>query len=70
MRIWISKPFYESLPYLYLLAGLLLLVASLYLDFWYWPSICLVSGVICLIFGLMVLLRRRDFRNNPRARDK
>jgi hypothetical protein len=67
MRIWISKPFYEALPYLYLLAGLALLTASLYLDIWYWPTICLLAGIVCLIFGLMILLRRRDFRGNPRA---
>jgi hypothetical protein len=69
MRIWISKPFYEVLPYLYLLAGLALLTASLYLDIWYWPTICLLSGIVCLIFGLMILLRRRDFRGNRGAKD-
>jgi hypothetical protein len=68
MRIWISKPFYEFLPYLYLLAGLALLMASLYLDYWLWPTICLLSGVVCLVFGLMILLRRRDFRENPRRK--
>lgn len=63
LRIWLSKPFYECLPFFYILAGLALLVASLYLDYWYWPTICLLSGFICLIMGLFVLLKRRDFRN-------
>ncbi|MGI9292267.1 MAG: hypothetical protein ACR2QG_13465 [Gammaproteobacteria bacterium] len=69
MRIWISKPFYEILPYLYLIAGFSLLAAAVFLDIWYWPTICLVAGVFSLILGLMVLLRRRDFRNHPRSRD-
>jgi len=69
MRIWISKPFYESLPFIYILAGVGLLVGSLYLNYWYWPTVCLVAGVICLIFGLFVLLRRRDFRSGSK-RDK
>ena len=63
MRIWLSKPFYELLPYLYLVSGLSMLVASLYLDYWYWPTICLISGIACLMIGLFVLLRRRDFRS-------
>ena len=62
MRIWLSKPFYEALPYIYLLSGLGLLLASLYLNYWYWPTICLVGGIACLVFGLFVLLKRRDFR--------
>ena len=68
MRIWVSKPFYESLPFLYLLAGISLLIASLYLDYWYWPTICLVVGIVCLIFGLLIFLRRRDFRDDRRGR--
>lgn len=66
-RIWLSKPFYECLPYFYLLAGLALLVASLYLNYWYWPTLCLMSGFICLIAGLIVLLKRRDFRKSKRT---
>jgi hypothetical protein len=64
MRIWISKPFYEILPYIYMASGLALLGASLYLNYWYWPTICLVSGIACLIFGLFVFLKRRDFRDD------
>ena len=70
MRIWLTKPFYESLPFLYLVAGLALLLASLYLDYWYWPQICLLSGIVCLIFGLLILLRRRDFRDDAPGAQK
>ena len=72
MRIWISKPFYEFLPYFYLAAGAISLGASMYLDHWYWPVICLIGGIFCLIVGLIVLLRRRDFRvgsRGPRSDD-
>jgi hypothetical protein len=62
MRIWLSKPFYETLPYLYVIAGVLLLLASLYLNYWLWPTIGLISGVLCLVLGLFILLRRREFR--------
>jgi len=62
--MWLSKPLYELLPYFYLIAGIFLLATSIYLDYWYWPTICLVSGFVCLIAGLVVLLKRRDFRHN------
>jgi hypothetical protein len=61
-RIWLSKPVYETVPFFYLVAGAALLLASLYLDYWYWPLICLAGGIVCLILGLLILLKRRDFR--------
>ena len=64
--MWVSRPIYESLPYLYMLAGALSLGASMYLNYWYWPTIGLVSGVFCLILGLFVMLRRREFRTGSR----
>ena len=60
--MWVSRPIYESLPYLYILAGVASLAASLYIDHWYWPTICFVTGLICLVAGLVVLLKRRDYR--------
>jgi hypothetical protein len=67
MRLWINKPSYETLPYLYVASGLALLLASLYLNFWYWPTICLVSGIVCMVFGLIVFLKRRDYRRDSPA---
>ena len=70
MRIWLTKPIYETLPYFYLLAGLGCLIASIYLDYWYWPVFCLLAGSASLIYGLVVLLRRRDFRRDDKAPGK
>lgn len=64
--MWISRPIYESLPYLYLIAGALSLAASMYIGHWYWPTICFVTGVACLVAGLVVLLKRRDYRVTDR----
>ena len=60
--MWVSKPIYESLPYLYLLLGAVALGLSMYLTYWYMPTICFVVGVVCLVAGLVVLLKRRDSR--------
>jgi protein-S-isoprenylcysteine O-methyltransferase Ste14 len=64
--MWIAKPIYESLPYFYLLAGVISLGLSMYLNYWYMPTICFVLGLGCLIAGLVVLLKRRDHRVNER----
>ena len=66
MHIWLSKPIYELLPYFYLFAGLAALGASMYLNYWYWPTICLVAGIVLITGGLVVWLKRRDFRQNRR----
>ncbi|MDJ0907684.1 MAG: hypothetical protein QNI99_00715 [Woeseiaceae bacterium] len=64
--MWISKPIYESLPYFYLILGAISLAASMYVRYDYWPTICFVTGVLCLVAGLVVLLKRRDARINDR----
>ena len=60
--MWVSKPIYESLPYFYLVVGAITLVASMYLNHWYWPTICFTVGISSLVGGLVVFLKRRDFR--------
>jgi hypothetical protein len=57
--MWVSKPIYESLPYFYLLAGAISLAASMYLNHWY-------VGLLCLVAGLVIWLKRRDHRNQDR----
>ena len=64
--MWVSKPIYEGLPYFYLLVGALTLGASMYVNHWYWPTICFVVGLGSLVAGLVVLLKRRDYRVTDR----
>ena len=61
--MWVSKPIYECLPYFYLGTGVISLLASMYLNHWYWPSICFALGIATLVGGLVVFLKRRDFRH-------
>ena len=62
MNMWLPKPLYESLPYVYIAVGLISLAASLYVNYWYWPLICTIVGVGSLVAGLFVRLKRRDYR--------
>ena len=63
-KVRLSKPVYELLPYAYVLAGLLALVGAFFLEKTLWADIVLILGVLCLIGGVVVLLRRRDARAN------
>ena len=49
--MWIAKPIYEGLPYFYLVVGAISLAASMYVNHWYWPTICFVLGLLCLVAG-------------------
>jgi hypothetical protein len=58
----LSKPLYESLPWLYLLGGALLIGISHQLHSGVLSMLLLVAGVLALIGGAAIWLRRRDFR--------
>ncbi|MEE8238024.1 MAG: hypothetical protein V3S67_06900 [Gammaproteobacteria bacterium] len=66
--MWLSKPLYESLPYYYVVVGAIVLTLSLYLDYWYWPTIFAGIGVVAVIAGLVVWLRRRGYRQSRSRR--
>ena len=60
--MWVSKPVYEALPYYYVALGAVALIARLYVDWWYWPAICLVVGVLGIGAGAFVWLTRSRSR--------
>jgi predicted MFS family arabinose efflux permease len=62
--MWLSKPLYEALPFYYIAIGLIALIAGLYVNYWYWPAICTVVGIVSLIAGSVVWVKRRDYRTN------
>jgi hypothetical protein len=36
----------------------------MYVNWWYWPTICFTIGLGGLVAGLVVLLKRRDYRES------
>ena len=63
----LARPLYELLPWLYIAAGLLGFAGAWLLAGRIWSDISLVLGIACLLGGLVVLLRRREYRTS-RAR--
>jgi hypothetical protein len=58
----LARPLYEALPWFYILCGLAALVAS-YLNPSRYLSFALgMAGFAATLGGIVVLLRRRDFR--------
>jgi hypothetical protein len=63
VRRRLSRPLYEGLPWFYMGFGLLALIGSYLLAARGTLSFAVgVLGLIALVYGMVVLLRRRDFR--------
>jgi hypothetical protein len=67
--MWISRPVYELLPYLYMLLGAVLLAAAWLVQLRVWPSIFLAIGALSLMGGLVLWLRRKDYRTKQAEYD-
>ena len=60
--MWLSRPLYELLPYLYMVAGIVLLATAWLVELRIWPSVFLAVGALSLMGGLVLWLRRKDYR--------
>ena len=59
--MWIPRPLYELVPYVYVAAGIALPVAAYFMEGG--PrGLLLVGGALGLVAGLVLLMRRRDYR--------
>jgi hypothetical protein len=67
--MWISRPVYELLPYLYMLVGAGLLAAAWLVKSGVWPSLFLSVGALSLMGGLVLWLRRKDYRTKQAEYD-
>jgi predicted MFS family arabinose efflux permease len=62
----LSKPVYESLPYAYMGLGAGALVFSFYLRSSGWSDAIVAIGLLALVGGLVLVLKRRDYRLQKR----
>ena len=60
--MWLPRPFYEFLPYLYMVLGLALLGAAWIVEIEALPSAFMIVGALSMTAGFVLWLRRRDFR--------
>lgn len=62
MKMWLARSIYEFLPYFYMIVGIGLLTAAWLVKSETLPSVFMVVGALSLLGGLVLWLRRRDYR--------
>jgi cytochrome c biogenesis protein CcdA len=62
--MWLPKIFYESIPFYYLTLGAGGIGAAFYVDSKYWAEVLAAGGLITLVVGLVLLLRRKGYRSS------
>jgi Flp pilus assembly protein TadB len=62
----VARPLYEALPYAYIAVGAAAIVASYAWRVADWSGILAFFGVIAIVGGLVLVLRRRDYRIRQR----
>lgn len=60
--MWLARPIYELLPYVYMVLGLVLLGTAWVTEFETLPTVLTLAGAFSLTIGLVLWLRRRDYR--------
>jgi hypothetical protein len=60
--VHLAKPVYESIPYAYALAGLVLMLVSYFDGRGFWSNVAAIVGFLAVIGGLVIFLKRRDYR--------
>jgi len=58
----LPRPLYEALPWFYVVLGAVALVASYRLEWWVISLPVGLLGLAGVLGGVVILLRRRDFR--------
>jgi len=60
--MWLPRKIYELIPFYYLALGVAGLGAAFYLESPFWADVLAVGGLLALLLGLVVLLRRKGYR--------
>jgi len=60
--MWIARPIYELLPYIYMALGAVLIGSAWFLNLETLPGLLLAVGSLSLLAGIVLWLRRKDYR--------
>jgi len=65
-RMRIARVLYESLPYVYMVIGIATAATSFLWRVPVWSDVMAVFGLLAVVSGLVLVLRRRDYRIQKR----
>jgi hypothetical protein len=67
--MYLPRTFYEALPWLYVVGGLVLAALSWHRRESGWSDVALVTGVGAFVGGIVLLMRRRTYRDDAARYD-
>jgi len=62
----LSRPIYEAIPYIYMTIGLAAVATSFLWRVPGWSDLLAAFGMIAVVIGLVLVLKRRDYRIQKR----
>jgi formate hydrogenlyase subunit 3/multisubunit Na+/H+ antiporter MnhD subunit len=60
--VHLAKPVYESMPYAYAGTGIVLMLLSYFDGRGFWSNFVAFVGLLAVIGGAVIFLKRRDYR--------
>jgi hypothetical protein len=67
--MWIARPIYELLPYVYMVVGAVLLGFAWFSTADTLPGVLLLLGSLSMLAGIVIWLRRKDYRTRQAEYD-
>ncbi|MGH8198695.1 MAG: hypothetical protein ACRETI_11055 [Steroidobacteraceae bacterium] len=62
----VARPLYEALPYAYIIVGIAAVGAAYFWRVAEWSGVMALFGMVAIVGGLVLALRRRDYRIQKR----
>jgi hypothetical protein len=62
--VYLARPVYECIPYAYAFAGITLMLLSYFDGRGIWSTLAGVAGLVAVVGGVVIFLKRRDYRIN------
>ncbi|MEX0735563.1 MAG: hypothetical protein WD944_00750 [Steroidobacteraceae bacterium] len=62
----VARPLYEALPYAYIIVGIAAVGAAYVWRVAEWSGVMALFGMVAIVGGLVLALRRRDYRIQKR----
>lgn len=62
--VHLAKPVYESMPFAYAATGVVLMLLSYFDGRGFWSNFVAFVGLLAVVGGAVIFLKRRDYRLN------